>query len=357
MSEQAQRAAGARRVRLIDVARHAAVDISVVSRVINNDPRLNIREGTRVRVLGAIQDLGYVPNAAARSLRTARAGALGLFLPDHANPVYAEIISGANAAATARGYALLTGTAEVTPRTFLDLLGQGRVDGLLLAGDALDPSVRDALEGHGVPYLLLNRRIAGSRRYVILDDDKAARLAVRHLINLGHTRIAHLAGPSAADTARRRRAGFAAALGEAGLPHDPSLVVSADYTPHGGAAAMSALLARADPPTAVVVANMAAAIGALSAARGHGIAVPDDVSVVAIHDSALSGYLAPPLTTVRMPLDALGRRAVELLVTQPFEAPIEEIVSGPIELVVRESTAPPRPGGPMRSGKRQAERR
>lgn len=357
MTEQAQRAAGARRVRLIDVARHAAVDISVVSRVINLDPRLNIRVETRERVLDAVQELGYVPNAAARSLRTARAGALGLFLPDYANPVYAEIITGANAAATARGYALLTGTAEVTPQTFLDLLGQGRVDGLLLAGDGLDPSVRDALDAHGVPYLLLNRRIPGLRRYVVLDDDKAARLAVRHLIDLGHARIAHLAGPSAAYTARRRRAGFAAALGESRLPLDPDLVVSADYTPHGGAAAMSALLELDDPPTAVVVANMAAAIGALSAARGLGVAVPDDVSVVAIHDSALSGYLAPPLTSVRMPLEALGRRAVELLVSLPFEAPIEEIVSGPIELAVRESTAAPRPGGPRGSGKGQAERR
>jgi LacI family transcriptional regulator len=338
------RTPGQRRVTLTDVARHATVDTSVVSRVINNDPILNIRDETRERVLASIKELGYVPNAVARSLRTARTGTLGLFLPDFVNPVYAEIISGAEAAAAERGYVLVTGSSTangVTPQTYLDLLGQGRVDGLLLAGEAPSAGVQDALSAIGLPYLLLNRRVRGSRRFVVLDDALAARLAVQHLVGLGHTRIGHLAGPSGADTARRRRVGYLAAVKAAGLTADPELIVAADYTPAGGATAMAALLARKRPPTAVLISNFAAAIGALSAALQAGVNVPAEVSVVTIHDSSLAGYLTPPLTAVRMPLAELGRRAVDILLTRSAGDSVEEVISGPIELIVRGSTAKP----------------
>lgn len=330
------------RVTLAAVGRHAMVDTSVVSRVVNNDPVLNIRQETRDRVLASVRELGYVPNAAARSLRTSHTGTLGLFLPDFANPVYAEIITGAAAQAAAHGYVVVTGSSSAagfTPQTYLDLLGQGRVDGLLLAGEALSAKVLEALETFGLPYLMLNRRIRGSRRFVILDDEKAAGLAVEHLVGLGHTRIAHLAGPGVADTARRRRAGFLSAMKAAGLPQAPELLVSADYTAQGGSLAMTALLERADRPTAVLVANFAAAIGALSAARAHGLRIPEEVSVVTIHDSPLAGFLSPPLTAVRMPLNDLGRRGVDLLLSLPPDEPVEEIVSGHIELILRGSTS------------------
>jgi LacI family transcriptional regulator len=343
MSAREAKAKSRRRVTLADVGRHATVDTSVVSRVLNNDPALNIRDETRERVLASVRELGYVPNAAARSLRTARTGTLGLFLPDFVNPVYAEIITGAEAAAAAQGYVLVTGSssaAGVTPQTYLDLLGQGRVDGLLLAGEALSAKIQDSLVAFGLPYLLLNRRVRGSRRFVILDDQQAAGLAVEHLVHLGHTRIAHLAGPSGADTARRRRAGYMSALKAAGLRPDPDLVVAADYTPQGGVLAMTALLQRSERPSAVLVSNFAAAIGALSAARACGVRVPDEVSVVTIHDSPLAGFLVPTLTAVRMPLDDLGRRAVDLLLSRPFDEPVEEVVSGPIDLIIRQSTAP-----------------
>lgn len=330
-----------RRVTLADVGARAGVDTSVVSRVINNDPILNIRPETRDRVLGALRELGYRPHAAARSLRTAHTGTVGLFLPDFANPVYAEIITGAEAAAASRGYVLVTGSssaAGVTPQTYLDLLGQGRVDGLLLAGATLSADAQEALGSFGLPYLSLNRRIPGSRRFVILDDERAARLAVEHLVNLGHVRIGHLAGPEGADTARRRRKGYLAAVTAAGLTQNPTWVVAADYTPQGGVLGMTALLERADRPTAVVVSNVASAIGALSAARACAMRIPEDVSVVTIHDSPLADFVAPPLTAVRMPLERLGRRAVDLLLTLGPDEPVEDIVSGPIELIVRSST-------------------
>jgi LacI family transcriptional regulator len=318
-------------VTLADVAAHAGVDASVVSRVLSRDPRLNIRDATRDRVLRSVQVLDYRPNELARGLRTSRAKAFGLLIPDFANPVYSSIIAGAEAAATELGYLLVT--ASLAGQTAV--LGEGRVDGLLLAGPehGLRPDV---------PVILVNRRTAGARRYVILDDERAARLAVEHLAHLGHRRIAHVAGPEDADTAQRRLTGYLRAMTDAGLAVDDDLVVHADYTDTGGATAMRALVTRGRPPTAVFVANVASAIGALHEARTAGLRLPGDLSVVAVHDLPLAGYLSPPLTTVRMPLGELGRQAITLLASVPPDEHVQVVVEGPMELVVRGSTAPPR---------------
>jgi LacI family transcriptional regulator len=335
--------AAASKVTLNDVAVLAGVDRSVVSRVINDDPNLSIRPQTRQRVLDTIEKLGYRPNAAARSLRTARAYMFGLFIPDFANPVYAEIIKGAEMAAGHLGYALMTASSAgvaLGRAHYIDLVAQGRVDGLLFAGDESGHDL-EQFRALRLPWVLVNRRLEGSRRYVILDDERGGRLAAGHLIGLGHRRIAHIAGPETADTARRRRAGYASAMASAGLPVDPRLIVHADYTPAGGAAAMSALLAQAEPPTAVLVANVASAVGALHTAYTLGLSVPEDISVIAIHDMPLAGHLVPALTTVRMPLSELGRRAIELLAVTSPDDDITETVTEPVEVIVRQSTAPP----------------
>jgi LacI family transcriptional regulator len=333
----------ASKVTLNDVAVLAGVDRSVVSRVINDDPNLSIRPQTRQRVLETIEKLGYRPNAAARSLRTARAYMFGLFIPDFANPVYAEIIKGAEMAAGHLGYALMTASSAgvaLGRAHYIDLVAQGRVDGLLFAGDESGHDL-EQFRALRLPWVLVNRRLEGSRRYVILDDERGGRLAAGHLIGLGHRRIAHIAGPETADTARRRRAGYASAMASAGLPVDPRLIVHADYTPAGGAAAMSALLAQAEPPTAVLVANVASAVGALHTAYTLGLSVPEDISVIAIHDMPLASHLVPALTTVRMPLSELGRRAIELLAATSPDDDITETVTEPVEVIVRQSTAPP----------------
>jgi LacI family transcriptional regulator len=331
------------KVTLNDVALLAGVDRSVVSRVVNDDPRLNVRPETRKRVRETIEKLGYRPNAAARSLRTARAYMFGLLIPDFANPVYAEIIKGAERAAGTLGYGLMTASSagvRLGLEHYLDLLGQGRVDGLLFAGEESGHELAQ-LRTSQVPWVLVNRTLAGSQRYVILDDERGSELAVEHLVELGHRRIAHLAGPAGADTGRRRLAGYLAAMHHAGLEVGPHSIEHADYTPAGGAAALDRLLAAPAPPTAVFVANVASAVGALHAVHARGLAVPADLSVVAIHDMPLASHLVPALTTVRMPLEELGRRALELLATRGPEDPITEIVTEPVELVVRDSTAPP----------------
>ncbi|MBU2669862.1 LacI family transcriptional regulator [Actinoplanes bogorensis] len=335
-----------RRVTLVDVARLAGVDKAIVSRVVNADPSLVIRPDTRERVLEAISNLGYRPNVAARSLRTAKAGTLGLVIPDFANPVYAEIITGAESAALARGHVLVTGSstgAHSSMDRYLDLLGQGRVDGLMLAGPTTARE-QQKLESLGLPWMMVNRRDTGEHhRFVILDDAQAAKLAVEHLLELGHRHIVHVAGPFGADTARRRATGYRQAMKNSTHPVRAEDIARGDYTPRGGAEATAELLRKSPGATAVFVANVAMAVGVLDTLRRAGLRVPEDVSVVAVHDLPLAEHLVPALTTVRMPLQELGARAVDLLLTSSPEDEVAEVVGTAMELVYRESTAPARP--------------
>jgi LacI family transcriptional regulator len=328
-----------------DVAKLAGVDRAVVSRIVNDDPKLSVRSETRERVLAAISTLDYRPNNAARSLRTARASAFGLIVPDFQNPVYSEIIEGAQDAALSMNCALLTASvsrSEATAaRRFIDILGNGAVDGLLIAGSVRAEDLVQSFRARGRPVLSVNRRIRDLPRYVILDDARAAEVGVDHLIGLGHTRIAHIAGPSDSDTAERRLAGYRSALAQAGLTAPTSYIAHSDYTPIGGYEAMRGLLAQDEPPTAVLVANITSALGALAAARASGVSVPGDLSVLSVHDSELAAFASPPLTVVSMPLYELGKRAVQLLMGSPEEAQYE-VVATPVTLLERESTAPPK---------------
>jgi LacI family transcriptional regulator len=327
------------RITLADVAARAGVDRSIASRVWNGDPSLNVRAETQARVMKAFAELGYQPNAIARGLRTAQSRAFGLLIPDFANPIYALVIRGAEAAAAMRGFALLTGSMSGgSTKMYDELLGGRRVDALLVAGAEGERELEALLKNTSLPWLLMNRRVSRHGSYVILDDEGAAVLAVNHLLGLGHVEIAHIAGPATADTARRRSAGYARALKDADVTAPAGFVVQADYTPEGGARAMGALLSLRRRPTAVFVANVASAIGAMHTAKKAGLVLPRDMSIVAIHDLPLAEYLEPPLTTVRMPLEKLGRRGVEVLADKP-DARVEEVIEGPIELIVRESAA------------------
>ncbi len=339
MTEQAQK-----RVRLRDVALLARVDPAVVSKIVNGSETLSVRPETRARVLDAVKLLNYRPNAMARSLRTARSDTIGLLVPDFTNPIYASIIDGAQRAAAARNQLVLTtsGHREDSISLALERLGNGRVDGLLVAEVPSGPSAYREIRAIGLPWLLLNRKTTASHRYVILDDEGASRMAVDHLVELGHRSIAHLAGPSSADTAERRKAGFRAAMAMHGLPVRRHHLLEADYTYEGGYVAMRRLLERLPRPTAVVVANVASAIGSLRAAQVAGVRVPEELSVVSIHDLSLVAYLNPPLTAVHMPVEELGNRGVEILSTISPDDEIEEVVRGPMHLVERASTCSPR---------------
>lgn len=322
---------------MADVAARAQVDKAIVSKVLSGDSELRIRPDTRDRVLQAVEELGYRPNQLARGLRTDSTGTIGLIIPDFANPVYAEIIRGAEAQARTQGMHLLTASAAGGPIEPFDLLREGRVDGLLITGLLASTAVEDPPG----PYLVLNNRVDDDR-WVILDDQRGAEIAIMHLIGLGHRRIAHIAGPSRSDTARRRLEGYRGAMERGGAKVDERLIASGDYTAEGGAAALSEILTRSQvPPTAVFVANLISAAGVLQEAQKMGFAVPGDLSVVAIHDLPLAALLVPQLTTVSMPLAQLGSRGVELLgdpTTSTRE--IHEVICIGIRLQVRDSTAP-----------------
>ena len=328
------------RATIADVARLARVDPSVVSRVINGNERLVIKPETRARVFDAIRELNYHPNAAARSLRTSQSGTFGLLIPDFTNPIYAEIIAGAEGAATERDALLLVGSAiEDRPERYVQMLASGRVDGLLLAIDTLKPETVSAMMNTARPVVSVNQRIDGVDRTILADDEGASRIAVKHLYELGHRHIAHLRGPERSDTAKRRLAGYRKALASCGIPAEDAVVVGGGYTTESGVAAARELLALEPRPTAAVIANIAAAIGAMSTLRDAGVRVPQDMSLVAIHDIALAEHLAPPLTTVSMPLAEMGAAGVAMLSGDGTEG--VTVVKKPTELIERKSCAPP----------------
>jgi LacI family transcriptional regulator len=325
-------------VRMRDVAAVAGVDTSVVSRVLSGDERLLVRPETRQRVLDAVARLNYRPNAAARMLKTSRAMAIGLVVPDLANAAYAEIARGADERASELGYVLLIASGTIQDR--LPLL-HGRVDGLLYAIATSDPTI-PTRPPDGMPSLLINRREPGLGPSVVVDDEASARVAVRHLIELGHTRIGHIVADVAVDTGRRRTAGYLAAMNEADLAAPPQLTVEASFDEAGGYRATLRLLDVHPLPTAIFVATARWAIGALAACEERSVSVPEDLSLVAFADIPIARFMRPALTTVRLPLSTMGHRSVDMLLRLVDGEEIADVmIDEPPELIVRKSTAPP----------------
>jgi LacI family transcriptional regulator len=335
-------------VRLADVAERAGVGTSIVSRVLNEDPTASVRPETRERILEAARNLGYRPHFLGRALRATRSTTLALIIPHLADTVNAAILRGAARAAAAQGYALLVSDADdflAGADAAAPLLLDGRVDGFLLAGgETSDTATRflTDLRRSAIPFVAVNRRIAGVEPNVSMDDALGMEMLVRHLVELGHRRIAHIAGPEEADTARRRLEGYRRGLRAAGLRTSSSAVARSTLDESEGHAAMERLLELRPRPTAVVVWSLSAAVGALAAAREHGIAVPGDVSVAAFHDAPMCEFLEPSLTTVRMPLYELSQMAVQVLLDVIAGAsPGNVVLDAPApSVVVRRSTGP-----------------
>lgn len=333
-----------KQVTLRDVATLASVDPSVVSRVISSDPRLAITPATRRRVERAIAKLQYQPNAQARGLRLRRTWTVGFVVPDIGNPVYAQIVHGAQLRAEEAGYALAVGSprdGRGVDLTFARLLREHRFDGLLVASSRLEDSRMVALTDSGAPVVVVNRRVTGIDSSVVLDDAAGARLATGHLIDLGHRAIAHIAGPRGIDTSVRRRDGFDAAMGLGGLDN-LQVVTAAGYPPEAGYDAMCRLLRERKRPTAVFAASIMLAVGAIRAAREAGLRIPKDISIVTLHDVPLAEFTEPPMTTVRMPLKELGAAAVDMVLARIDGKPSEsEMLPTAAQLIVRASTGPP----------------
>lgn len=303
-------------VRLRDIAERAGVSIGQVSRILNNDPNARAAAATKDKVLRVADELGYRPNVVARALRSAKSDTLGVLVPDITNPLFSGLLEGIEEEAERRGYTVLLGRSEQVRSSgqLARMIEHGRVDGFIL--QATDDTSLDALSrlvSH-VPSVLVHGRLAGRPGSVLMDDAGAARLATEILLTRGHRRVALVGGLPNLITARRREDGYLAALRDHRIPVDQGLITRLGYALGSSAAALELLLSNAaEAPTGVVVANVNAAIGLLTAAQQRGILVPDDLSVITIHDSWICDHSSPPLTALRMPVEAMGRAAVRLL--------------------------------------------
>ena len=330
---------------LRDVAALAGVSISAVSRVLSNAPSSRVSGATRQRIEDAARELNYHPNFAARALKFSRTNVVALVVPDLTNAIFSELMRGVEEAAAELGYMVLLARAESmqpAAATMAKLVGEGRVDGVLVqVGDnTTSEDLAGILDGR-VPAVLINSTRDDHVGSVILPDEAGVAVAVRHLVELGHTSIGLVNGLPTSDSASRRSVGFERAMTAAGLRINPAFVTSFGYDPQQGRAAMRTLGALAERPTALVVANVNAALGLLVEARTLGIAVPDELSIVAIHDAWTAANAWPPLTTVRMPLYELGKISMAAIFDRIRSEAIDDVVvtDPEPELVLRESTA------------------
>ncbi|WP_165358625.1 LacI family DNA-binding transcriptional regulator [Haloactinopolyspora alba] len=326
-----------------EIARRAGVSVSVVSAVLNGTTHTRMSDETRARIEAAIAEVGYVPNDAARALRRQQAGTIAVVVEKLENPAYKELFHGIYEAAEARGWAVVLGD-TVWMRSgshFLArLLGRGSIDAILLRHDGLiDEEALAHLRARPTPVVLLERQSDPQDPWVAVDDSAAARLATEHLIEFGHTDIAFVGG-TAGQPSTARYEGYVAAMNDARL--SPREHLFTGFGAESGVRGLTELRSGDVLPTAVVVANVMSAVGLLAAAADAGIDVPRRLSVVGIHDVEIADVVRPSLTTVRLPMRALGVRAVEELSALLSGAPMEPgvIADPPPQVIARSSTAP-----------------
>lgn len=327
-----------------DVAREAGVSVATVSRVYSG--RDAVSEHTRTRVCAVGARLGYAPHGAAQSLITNRTSTIGVLLPDLHGEFFSEVIRGIDQTARRHGYHLLVSSAHQDPEAMEAALRamRGRVDGMIVMSP--DLAAHTQLAGLPVrfPIVLLNSaddgRHAGS---ITIANFDGAYAMVRHLVSLGHRRIATLCGTEGNLDAAERLRGFRAALADAGIEPDAELELGGDFDEHSGFAAAERVLALDPLPTAVFAANDSMAIGALSAFRQAGLRVPGDIAVAGFDDIPTARYMDPPLTSVHVDISALGERATRRLLAAMAD-PGDDLRTDevlPAHLVVRASCGAP----------------
>jgi LacI family transcriptional regulator len=331
---------------IYDVARKAGVSIGTVSRYLNGAGYVG--HASKERIKAAIAELQFSPNSVARSLTTKRTSLLGFVVSDLMNPFVPEVARGIQDLADEQDYCVLILNTDGDGRheaRALNLLRERQVDGLIITPPETalgDQTIRE-LHARGVPIVLLGRTVEGVAIDRVSTDTYAGGIAaMRHLIELEHTRIAFVGGAAARHVAASRRQAYADTLHDAGLELDPTLIVETTLDREGGAAAMAALIERGARPSAVFAVNDIVALGAIEAAQQAGFAIPSDLSVVGFDDIVLAAHARPPLTTVAQPKLKLGRTAARMLIERvEHDGELEpREVRLPCELVRRESSAP-----------------
>lgn len=326
-----------------DVALRAQVSTTTVSHVVNRTRFVS--DKVRTEVEAAIRELGYVPSAVARSLKSNTTKTIGMLIPNCSNPYFAEIVRSVEDHCFGAGYTLILCNTDDDPHrqgVYLQVLSEKRIDGMIIISTGEDQDLLRLLQGLPIPTVLLDREIDEVHCDLVETAHVPGGLmATQHLIDLGHRRIACLAGPADLTSSTQRIEGWRSALAQHGLTQESAdLLWHSDFSSQGGFTTMQSILASPQRPTAVFVCNDLMGMGALSAAHEAGVRVPQDMSLIGFDDIELARFASPALTTIAQPKHRIGVTAVDMLLEriQGGRVQARQVRLQP-ELIVRHSTA------------------
>ncbi|NOX60946.1 MAG: LacI family transcriptional regulator [Chloroflexi bacterium] len=334
-----------RRVSIKDIAEAAGVSHSTVSRALHGTGRMS--DETRRRIVALAKEMGYTPDAQARSLVRGRTYTVGVVVTTIADPFVSDVVDGIEHVAQEAGYSVFLSSSHIDPEremAVVETFRQRRVDAVIVTSSRVGSLYADDLEEFGVPIVLINNQHEGQYLYsVSADEVQGARTATEHLLGLGHQRIGYIGSSFRPVSSRRRQLGYRRALEAHGIPYNSWLQVSPTVKRDvdAGRAGFEALWKHR--PTAVFTYNDMTALGVMQAARARGVIIPDDLSLIGFDNIEFTQFVAPTLSTVHQPRKTMGRAAMEMALTLLRGELIEENdILFPCRLVVRESTARPR---------------
>jgi DNA-binding LacI/PurR family transcriptional regulator len=339
-------------VSIKDIARAADVSHSTVSRALSDSPLVSTETKERIKRLAL--EMGYSPDAQARSLVMGRTQTIGVVVTTITDPFIAEIVQAVESTAHIHGYSVILASSKSEPDreiAAVEMLQSKRVDGVIVTSSRVGALYREHLERLGVPVVLVNTHRAQREPYtfsITVDNRYGACRATEHLLQLGHRRVGYVTGAVNHSDDLERMAGYRQALGEADIVFDGALVVRGTGRVGGGERALPVFMALEEPPTAVFCYNDVTAIGLLHAARRFGLAVPQELALVGFDDIPFASYVFPPLTTVAQPKPAMGQQAVEMVLALMTDGLLDgKAVSNVVlqgQLIVRESSGATMPG-------------
>lgn len=348
------------RANIKDVAHRAGVHPSTVSRVLNPATRSMVSEALARKIIRIADELGYRRNPLASGLRTQKTYTVGIVLPDITNPVFPPIVRGVEHTLDAQGYTAIladTGGKRRSEKGIVDNMKARQVDGLIIAAARRKDAIVDECIEQAIPLVLVNRTVDRHNVAAVINDDELGiELALEHLTELGHRRIAYVGGPQNTSTGYTRYRTFLKSSRKLGVEIDRDLVANArDYTEPAGQATLERIMERSREFTAVLTANDLLAMGCYDALRARALECPGDISITGFNDMPYVDRFDPPLTTLHIPLDELGVQAALLLLEriQEPEAPAKQLRLAP-RLIVRGSTAAAAGGRSKKSGARLA---
>lgn len=334
-------------VTIKDIAKVANVSHTTVSRALRGHPAIAPQTAARIREIA--DELGYVPNTAARGLKTSRSGILGVIVRRIVDPFFSEVLQGIEDVLQERGYSLFLAASHRDPnreRVIIQAMSERRVDGVIICSTQVSQQQQRRLAAFNVPTVLINNQALEDVTHSIYHDDVAgSREVTKYLIGLGHRRVAYLGNLRGGRTNADRLQGYREALDAAGIRQRPEYLREAGHgLAAGGAEAAAGFLHLSEPPTAIVCYNDVMAIGATQVLQAAGIKVPEQCSVTGFDNIELAAYVTPPLTTFSQPKYELGREAalmmLRLLESGDGES-ADDVLTLRGKLVIRGSTAPP----------------